>query len=46
MRHIKVFCHDRKLGTPNGHAICKRKLPVRQTLIWAGPVFIVLQPRR
>jgi hypothetical protein len=44
MRQIKFFHHTD--GTPNGRIFCKRHLPVRQTLIWAGPVFILLQPRR
>lgn len=32
--------------TPNGKRICVRKLPVRQTLMWLGPLFVVVQPKR
>lgn len=44
MPKIRFYRHNRaKDGTPNGKAICKRKLPVRQTLVWMGPVFILIQ---
>jgi hypothetical protein len=44
MRRIMFFHHTWR-DTPNGKPFCKRHMPVGQTLIWAGPVFILLQPK-
>lgn len=38
---IRVYRHTE--GTPNGKRVCVRHLPVKQTCVWFGPIFILVQ---
>jgi hypothetical protein len=43
MRKVQLY-RNRSRG-PRGKHIERHHLPYRQTLIWAGPIFIHIRPR-